>query len=54
MRIYLIEKATKQIIREFDNVIDWSIDYVEYYIGQGICKEYCDTNTQYFTDEMPN
>lgn len=50
MTIYLINKETNEIIREFDNVINWSYNFVEYN-NNGRAKIYCDTETEYFTDK---
>lgn len=50
MKIYLINKETNETIIEFDNVINWSNNFVEYNNG-GRAKIYCDSETEYFTDK---
>lgn len=50
MKVYLISMETNETIREFDNVIRWSYNFVEYDNG-GRAKIYCDTETEYFTDK---
>ena len=50
MKVYLINKETNEIVREFENVINWSYNFVEYNNG-GRAKIYCDTETEYFTDK---
>lgn len=51
MKIYLINNETNDVIREFNNVINWSYNFVEYNNG-GRAKIYCDTETEYFTDNV--
>ena len=48
--IYLKNKETNEIINTFTNVIEWSDNFVEYE-DYGRCKIYCDTETEYFTDQ---
>ena len=48
--VYLINKETKETIQEFNNVINWGFNFVEYNNG-GRCKIYCDHEKEYFTDK---
>ena len=52
MEVYLINKETNEIVRTFNNVINWSENFVEYDNG-GRAKIYCDTEVEYFTDVAP-
>ena len=49
--VYLINKETKETIQEFNNVINWGFNFVEYTNG-GRCKIYCDHEKEYFTDKL--
>jgi hypothetical protein len=49
MKIYLMDKETNEIIQTFDNVIEWSSDFVEYNNSGYRAKMYCSDN-EYFTD----
>ena len=51
MKVYLINKETNEIIKEYTNIISWSYNFVEYNNG-GRCKIYCNEN-EYFTDVEP-
>jgi hypothetical protein len=51
MKVYLINKETNEVDREFDNVINWSYNFVEYN-NNGRAKIYCDIETEYFTDNV--
>ena len=51
MKVYLINMETNETIREFDNVIRWSYNFVEYDNG-GRAKIYCNSETEYFTDQV--
>lgn len=49
MKVYLINAETNELISEYDNVIRWGYNFVEYNNG-GRCKIYCSEN-EYFTDK---
>ena len=49
MKVYLKNLETNEIISEYDNVIHWGYNFVEFNNG-GRCKIYCNTETEYFTD----
>ena len=50
MMIYLKSIETNEIINEYDNVIQWGYNFVEFDNG-GRCKIYCDSEKEYFTDK---
>ena len=50
--VYLINKETNEVINTYTNVIRWGYDFVEY-DNNGKGKIYCNTETEYFTDEEP-
>lgn len=50
MKIYLKSLETNEILQEFDNVIAWGVDFVEYNNGGGRAKIYCDIEKEYFSD----
>lgn len=52
MVVYLINKDNLSVVQEFNNVIDWGMDFVEYINGQR-CKFYCLGN-EYFTNIKPS
>lgn len=50
MKIYLKNLETNEIIDEYDNVISWGNNFVEY-LNQGFrAKKYCDSTTEYFSE----
>jgi hypothetical protein len=49
--IYLINKETNETIQTFENVIEWSSNFVEYNNGGYRAKMYCNEN-EYFTDQI--
>ena len=49
MKVYLINKQTKEIVREFKNVISWDYNSVTFMNGGYVGKIYADEN-EYFTD----
>ena len=51
MTIYLKNKETNEVINTYTNVIRWSVDFVEYSTNGYRGKTYCNTETEYFTDE---
>ena len=51
--IYLILKSTNEVIREFNNVISWGDDFVEYLNNGNRAKQYADKDS-YFTNEIEN
>ena len=51
MTVYLIDKETNEIKSTYNNVIEWGFNFVEYMNGGYRAKMYCDTETEYFTDE---
>lgn len=53
MEIYLLEKETNNLIQTFNNVTDWAENYVCYTVSGQMGKIYCDTEIEYFSDEMP-
>lgn len=50
--IYLINKETKETLREFTNVISWDERSITYKAGKGTCKIYANEG-EYFTDTLP-
>lgn len=52
MKVYLINKETNEVIMTYTNVIKWDENFVEHNNG-GRGKIYCNTETEYFTDEEP-
>lgn len=50
--IYLINKTTNEIVTTFDNVIEWSTNYVLLKAGYGRAKYFSNEN-EYFTDTLP-
>ena len=53
MKIYQINKHTNEIVQEFSNVLSFGNNYVEYLNNNCRGKIYCDTNTEYFSDQIP-
>lgn len=51
MKVYLLNKETNETINEYNNIITWGDNFVEYNNG-GRCKIYCNEN-EYFTDIDP-
>ena len=51
MKIYLIDRKTNETKNAYDNVISWRENYVEYLNGGYRGKLYCNTKTEYFSDE---
>ena len=49
MKVYLKKLETKEIVREFENVISWGYSFVEFNNG-GRCKIYCGED-EYITDK---
>lgn len=47
--IYLYNE-NGELLREFDNIIAWSSNFVEFMNGAGRCKIYC-SEGEYFTDK---
>lgn len=52
MRVYLIDKNTNEIIKEYNNVIEYTEDYILYQAGKGRGKLYAGEN-EYFTNIKP-
>lgn len=52
MRVYLIDKNTNEIIKEYNNVIEYNEDYILYQAGKGRGKLYAGEN-EYFTNIKP-
>lgn len=50
MKVYLIDLETQNVLQEFNNVIEWGFDFVEYDNG-GRGKFYCNPEKEYFTDK---
>lgn len=50
MKVYLIDLETQNVLQEFNNVIEWGFDFVEYE-NSGRAKIYCDSEKEYFTDK---
>lgn len=50
MTIYLIKKDNNY--ETFENVIEWTSNYIVYKAGRGIAKIYAGEN-EYFTNEEP-
>ena len=50
MEIYLIDKNNNEIKRTYSNVINWSYDFVKFINGGFASKIYCDSETEYFSD----
>ena len=51
MKVCLLNKETNETINEYNNIITWGDNFVEYNNG-GRCKIYCNEN-EYFTDIDP-
>lgn len=51
--VYLINNTTKEIKQEFDGVIQWGLNFVEYRTRGTRAKIYCDTDIEHFTTEKP-
>lgn len=51
--IYLINKINNEVVTTFNNVIEWSTDYVLLKSGQGRAKYFSNEN-EYFTDTLPD
>lgn len=51
MKIYLINKETNEVVREFDNVISWDYNYVLFDNNGNKGKIYC-SDDEYFTNEL--
>lgn len=51
--IYKINKETREMLQQYTNVINWSIDFVEYTSGSIRIKEYCNNN-EMFIDKVDN
>lgn len=51
MKVYLINIDTNELVSEYNNVIRWGYNFVEY-DNNGRCKIYCSEN-EYFTDQEP-
>lgn len=50
MKVYLKKLKNDEIINEYDNVIKYRINFVEY-LNQGFrAKKYCDSETEYFSE----
>lgn len=49
MKVYLYKKETNELIREFNNIISWAYNFVEFTNG-GRCKIYCGED-EYFSDK---
>lgn len=52
MKVYLINSETGELIREFNNVIEWTENSAEYLNFGFRAKIYCSEN-EYFTDKEP-
>ena len=52
MKIYQLYKGSNELIREYNDVIRWGVNFVEYRNG-GRCKIYCNPD-EYFTDREEN
>ena len=53
MKIYLIDRETNVINGIYSNVDKWSANFVEYTNNGLKTKIYCDSETEYFTNEKP-
>ena len=53
MIIYLINAETNEIKNEYDNVITWGYNFIEFLNNSQRCKIYCNEN-EYFTDQRPD
>ena len=53
MKVYLINKNTNEVIREFSNVLSFNSNYVEYSNGNCRGKIYCDIDVEYVTNINP-
>lgn len=54
MNVYVIDKNTNEIVREFSNVINFDINSVEYLNNDCRGKIYCDIENEYVTDVIPD
>lgn len=53
MKVYLINKNTDEIIREFSDVLSFGVNYVEYSNDGCRGKIYCNTETEYISETIP-
>lgn len=53
MKIYLINKEDNEIKNTYTNVDAWSVHFVEFTNNGLKTKIYCDIETEYFTDKIP-
>lgn len=51
MIVYLIDNKTISVIQEFNNIINWGYNFVEYYNNGYRAKMYAREN-EYFTDQI--
>lgn len=49
--VYKKNKSTNEIISQYDNVLVWGANFVEYIKREVRAKIYCNPETEYFTDE---
>lgn len=54
MKVYIINKNTNKIVREFTDVISFDVNYVEYLNNGCRGKIYCDIENEYVTDIVPD
>lgn len=54
MKVYLVNKNTNEIIREFSNVISFDVNSVEYSNNGCRGKIYCDIENEYISDIIPD
>ena len=53
MTIYLINKETGETSNTYTNVISWGKNFVEFMNGKYRGKVYCNEETEYFSDSIP-
>lgn len=53
MEAYLIDKETNEVKQTFTNVLNFGENYVEYLNNGCRGKIYCDTQTEYISETMP-
>lgn len=52
MEVYLIDIETDKVINTYTNIIGFGYNWVEFE-NNGRCKLYCDPETEFFTDTLP-
>lgn len=53
MTVYLIDKITSEVLQTFTDVLSFDDDYVEYLNNGCRGKTYCDVETEFISDVLP-